>query len=108
MNPGQFNRRVTVQQKSVTRAANGEEVVAWQDVATVWASVDMLKGNEIFAAAQMLESVDYRVRIRYRADVDREMRILAGTVTLDIVAAIMVGNYVALELLCRSGVRNAR
>jgi SPP1 family predicted phage head-tail adaptor len=106
MSAGEFNRRVTLQTKSTTRAANGEEVVTWGDTATVWAFVEPLRGREFFAGAQMTDAVDYRVTVRYRTGVVREMRVKYGTEYLDIVSVIEVGKKVALELMCVSGVRN--
>lgn len=106
MNAGEFDQRVTLQQKSVTRAANGEEIITWQDVATVWASVEQMRGREFFAAAQMQDAVDVRVKIRYRAGVVREMRVLWRADPLDIVSVIEVGRKHLLELMCVSGVRN--
>lgn len=107
---GLFNQRVTIEQKSVARSATtGEEVVSWVDVATVWASVQPIRGREYFAAAQMQDATDYRVTIRYRADVTREMRVVWKGVYLDIVSAIDVAaRGDNLELMCISGVRNGR
>ena len=33
---GEFDQRITLQSKSITRNAIGEEVVTWGDVATIW------------------------------------------------------------------------
>ena len=106
MNPGDLDQRVTLQSKSVTRAANGEEVVTWTDVATVWAQVEPIRGREFFAAAQMADSIDHRVVVRYRAGIAREMRVLWGAVALDIVTVIARGRRESVELMCVSGVRN--
>lgn len=106
MNPGALDQRVTLQSKSVTRAANGEEVVTWGDVATVWASVAPIRGREFFAAAQMADSIDHRVVIRHRAGIAREMRVVWGAVALDIVTVIYRGRKEEIELMCVSGVRN--
>ena len=103
---GKLDQRVTIQQKSATRAANGEEFITWSDVATVWAAVLPIRGREFFAAAQMQDSVDYRVNIRYRTGVVREMRLLWRSSPLDIVSVIENGRKEGLELMCISGVRN--
>lgn len=108
MNAGELDQRVTIQNKSVTRATNGEEVVTWVDVATVWAKVAQIRGREFFAAAQMQDAVDLRVNIRYRSDVTREMRLLWRGNPLDIVGVIENGRKEALELMCISGIRNAQ
>jgi SPP1 family predicted phage head-tail adaptor len=106
MQAGRLDQRVTLQQKSVTRAANGEEVVTWNTVDTVWAEVAPLRGREFFAGAQMQDAVDVRVRIRHRAGVTRDMRLVWNGAPLDIVSVIALGRNEALELMCVSGVRN--
>ena len=103
---GDMNQRVKLQSKSVSRGSNGEEVVTWVDVATLWAQVQQLRGKEFFAGAQMQDEVDVRVRLRYRTAVTRDQRLLWNGAPLDIVSIIVIGYKEALELLCLSGVRN--
>lgn len=103
---GMFDQRVTLQSKQVARGANGEEVVTWSDVATIWAQVQQLRGKEFFAGAQMQDEVDVRVRLRYRTGVTRDQRLLCNGAPLDIVSVITLGRREALELMCISGVRN--
>lgn len=106
MDAGKFDQRVTLQSKSVTRATNGEEVVTWNTVATVWAQVQQLRGKEFFAGAQMQDEVDVRVRLRYRTGVTRDQRLLWNSAPLDIVSVITIGRREMLEMMCISGVRN--
>ena len=102
-----LTQRVTLQSKAVTRAADGGEVITWSDVATVWAAVLPIRGREFFAAAQMQDATDVRVRIRYRTGVSRDMRIAHGSAHYDIVSVIDPENrHEELELMCISGVRN--
>lgn len=105
---GDLNKRITIQTKSVTRAANGEEVVTWGTHLTVWAAIVPIRGSEFFAAAQMQGAADVRVTIRYNATVTRDMRVLFGSTVLDIVAEpinIQSGNHTT-ELMCVSGIRD--
>ena len=104
--PGQFDQRVTLQSKSVTRAANGEEVVSWASGDTFFADVKQLRGREFFDGAQVQDAVDVRVRCRYRTDVAREKRLMWGSTPLDIVSVIRLGRNQWLEIMCLSGVRN--
>lgn len=103
-----LDQRVMLQQKSVARAANGEEVVTWNDVATVWAEAIPLRGREFFAAAQMQQTVDVRFRIRARAGLAGDMRLQWKAQPYDITAIIPgTGPYAGfLELMTVSGVRN--
>lgn len=104
---GKFDQRVTIQSKDVTRNSIGEEVVTWVAVAEVWARVEPIRGREWFAAAQMQDSTDHRVTIRYRSGITREMRVLWRGEPLDIVSVIDVNaRRENLELMCMSGVRN--
>lgn len=108
LSPGALDQRVTFQAKSTTRAANGEEVVTWSDVATVWAEAVPVRGREFFAAAQMQQSVDVRFRIRTRAGITGGMRLLWKSQPYDIVSIIPgTAQYAdVLEIMAVSGVRN--
>lgn len=108
LSAGQFDQRVTIQQKSVTRSAIGEEVPTWATFATVWARVEPIRGREFFAAAQMQSATDHRVTIRYRTGITRDMRVLWRGIPLDIVGEPIDVNARKenLELMCLSGVRN--
>lgn len=108
MNAKSLNQKVTIQQKSVTRAANGEEIVSWVTFATLWARVEPIRGREFFAAAQMQGAVDYRVTLRYTPTITRDMRVLWGSIVMDISAEpinVSAANRWT-ELMCISGVRD--
>lgn len=103
-----LNQRVTVQNKTVTRAANGEEIVTWVQHAVLWASVAPIRGREFFAAAQMQGAADYRVTLRWNSTITRDMRLVHGSSVLEIASEpINVRSENRwLELMCVSGVKN--
>lgn len=107
---GKYDQRVTFQQKSATRNALGEEVVTWTDVCTVWAEVIPLRGREFYAANQTQQAVDVRFRIRARAGLTNDMRLLWKTAPYDITGLIPgTGNYTStLEIMATNGIRNGR
>jgi len=107
---GKLSERVTLQQKGVTRNAIGEEIVTWSDVATVWAEAIPLRGNAFFAANQQQHTVDVRFRLRERAGLAVDMRLLWKGAPYDITAIIPgTGNYAgALEVMAINGVRDGR
>lgn len=106
---GSFHERITLQSKSATRNAIGEEVVVWTDRATVWADVRPIRGREFFAAAQMQATIDTVASIRYRADVVAEWRLLWRGRPYDIRSVIDVGaRRERIELMCQSGVNDGR
>ena len=73
---GRLDRRITIQVKTVTPDATGQRIESWSDLATVWAEVKPLGGREFFAARQISAEQTTRFRIRYRADITREMRLI--------------------------------
>lgn len=108
MNPGSA-QRIVIEQKSVTRSALGEEVVAWTLLARVWAEPLPLRGTEFFTAAQMHDDQIIKVLIRFRADVKETMRITWRGEHYDITSVIAVrGGRDELELMARRGVRDGR
>lgn len=72
---GQLDRRITIQNFSETTDSFGQEVKSFSTLASVWANVVEKVGREgedgeMIAATKKVEFV-----IRYRTDVDEEMRI---------------------------------
>lgn len=51
----------------------GEPLGDWQEVATIWAAIEPLRGQEFFAARRENAEVTTRIRIRYRDGIDRTM-----------------------------------
>lgn len=110
---GRAGHRIKVQSKTVTRNALGEEVIAWADAITdaadhcIWAEVWPLKGREFFAAASTQYAADVRFRVRYRADIAREMRVIWNDEPYDITQLVNVGAVNrTLEILATNGIRN--
>jgi len=73
---GQLRDRVTIQQKTSVRDAQGGRAVTWDRLTTVWARVQPLRASEALQAAAVRASVLYRVTVRYRADIQPTMRLL--------------------------------
>lgn len=76
MRAGQLNKRVTLQDYTITRASTGEDTKTWFDVGTVWANIEPLgvRWREYFAAQQTVNEVTTRITIRYRADISPRHR----------------------------------
>lgn len=64
---GSLDKRVTLQQASVTRDAIGAPIVAWVDVATVWAHVHPLAGRELINAQSVYAEVTHNIIIRWQS-----------------------------------------
>ena len=72
---GDLRHRITFEGPVKTKDEYLSEIIVWQDVVTVWASVEPLTGREYFYAHQIKNEVSHRVRVRYRTDIDVSMRI---------------------------------
>ena len=103
---GQFRQRITIQNKAGVADATGQLVATWTEFATEWARVEPLTGAERFAAQQVVPMLNYKVTIRYRADLAdvsgaEEKRIVLDTgAILDIQSILPDERSTVLELLC--------
>ena len=62
---GNLRHRITLQKPVIVKDSIGQENEEWQDVATVWASVEPLSGKEYFNAKQTNSEVSTKIIIRY-------------------------------------------
>ncbi len=79
MRAGGLRRPVQIQDTVVTGG-----VKKFYTLATVWASVDPLRGTELARELQPQNVVYHDIRIRYRDGIRPRMRVLTGTRTLNI------------------------
>lgn len=99
---GAMRHRITFQRPLKTPDGYKGHTVKWQDMVTVWASVNPLSGREYFYSHQIKAEVTHRVKIRYREGITEKMRIKH----LDRVLAIesildLQERHETLEILCR-------
>lgn len=73
---GQLTQRVTIQAPPTAVDALGQAGGAWTDVATVWAQAQPLRGRELLAADAMQLPATVRFRVRWRAGVTGQHRLL--------------------------------
>ena len=108
-----LRHRVLIQAPTRTPDGQGGSTVTWADVATVWAQVTPGTGGERVIAHGLREQSPYDVRIRYRADVSAQNRLIWQTtdpygnainVTLDVQNATTERQeYVWTDLHCMAG-----
>ncbi len=72
---GQLDRRITLQTFSETTDAFGQEVKSYSTLATVWAKVVEKIGKESEEGDMIAATKKVEFMIRYRSDVNEEMRI---------------------------------
>lgn len=81
---GDMRHRITLQTRSATQSADGEQLLAWSDFATRWASIQRATGKEVFAAAQVNGRIPTVFRIRYLAGLSSAMRLVFDNKVYDI------------------------
>lgn len=109
LQPGELDQQVTIQSKTVTRNALGEEIVQWVDARTVWAKAMPMRGREYLAGAALEESADVRFLTRYRSDFENTQRLVWRGVPHDIRSiADVEGARVAIEIIASSRIGDAR
>ena len=91
MNTGKLRQRVTIQELVRTDDGYGGITETWQDVATVWAAVEPLRGNERYRAQQVQSELSHKVTMRYRAEIKPQTRLLYGVRVLEIEAVLASG-----------------
>lgn len=107
MSVGMLRERIELQRKTVTRNAIGEEVVAWQPVATVWAALRRITTRDVLAAQQRHAGVDVIFVIRHRSDVAEDWRVIWRGQPYVIVGQPLDedGRRMYLTLQCAAGLR---
>ncbi len=77
---GKIRHRVTIRQPSNT-ATDGYESDTYSDLATVWMSIEPLKGRELLEARAQLSSQSFRLRMRYRSGITVRHQLLWNSET---------------------------
>lgn len=103
MRAGELRHRITIQQLIETRNELGEIIEqSWQDFATVWAAVEPLNGREYFNSQQINAEITTRIRIRYRAGIKPNMRVVYGERIFDIQSVIDIEErHAEMHLMCK-------
>lgn len=108
MNPGKYNRVVTIQQKTETgKDAHGGPVYSWSTFASAWAAVYPMKGRDLVTAMSTRGEIITRFDTRYITGVTQAMRILYDSVYYNITAvADPEGTHRELQIMTTSGVND--
>lgn len=102
MNPGKLNRRITIQQRALTRDAVGGKVETWADVRNVSAELVMQKGSESVIANSDRATRDTQFRIRHFTGLnEQDFRILYQLRFYDIQAIEPEGIKTGMLVTCR-------
>lgn len=100
----QLKHRVTLVREVISSDTLGGGVVSFEDVATVWASVQPISAQDTTLERGIEAVVTYRIQLRYRNDITPDLRIVWQGQTLTITAIMDVAARGAvLEILARTG-----
>ncbi len=111
METGKLRHQITIQtltEGSPNLKPSGEPDATWTNTLTgVSASIEPLRGRELFAAQEHHSDITIRVRIRYRAGIIAAQRVLYGSRVLNILAVLnREERNIELELMCSEGLNN--
>ena len=97
---GALNTRVILEALQTIPDGAGGDTLTWIPLATLWADLRPTGGGEGFAFERADPTVNWRVRIRFRDDVEPDMRFTIGQRVLEIRAAFdLDGRRTWLECL---------
>ena len=101
MRSGKLRRRLVIQQAVETQGTTGEMATTWSTFATVWGSVEPLRGREFWAAKELQAEVTTRIRIRYLEGVTPKMQVVDGDKLYWIEAVIDPEmRHIQMDLMC--------
>ncbi len=94
-----MDRRITIQQPTVSYNDYNEQITSWSTFATVWANVKRQSAREIWAAGKTAE-VDAVFTIRYMSGIDETFRIVFDSENYEITGAPReLGRQDGLEIM---------
>lgn len=102
MRAGRLDRRVTIEQKTITRDDFGAELVTWSTFAEVWAEIRDVNSTERVVEQLRTVSRLTMVMIRWLPGLtsDMRVRIPSDGRTLQIASLAQVGRRVGWSLAC--------
>ncbi|PET32775.1 head-tail adaptor protein [Bacillus anthracis] len=106
MNPGKIDKRLTFQIiDEDVKNPDGDPIEGYKDSFTVWGSFIFLKGRKYFEAAAANSEVQGETEIRFRTDVNADMKIKYKNVIYDILSVIPTEKH-TLSIMWKRGGMN--
>lgn len=81
-----MDRRVTLQEPTVTVLASGQKSEAFTDRGTVWARLEIKQGKEGYEAEKLTSTNTVDWIIRYRSDIKPDWQLVHNTLTYTVIA----------------------
>ncbi len=108
LNPGTHDARITIQSLTETQDGYGDPIQSWADLTStpdMWAEVMPPTGGEQFQAGQVNATAETTFRVRYRSDLNVEMRVVYETTPYDIKALTEIGRRSRLDIRARARIQ---
>jgi len=103
MKAGELDRRITIQQNTVSAGSEyGEPQDSWTTFATVWADVVPMVGRELAQAQQISGEVTTKFIIRWLSGVQDNMRISYNSQYYDIFRVHELNRREGVEIWARA------
>lgn len=96
----QLDKRIRLEQRIAGQDALGQPMESWALVTTLWASIRHASGLQTIKAGVDASIVRASIRIRYRADVDANQRVVHGGVIYGIQAVLPNQREGYIDLVC--------
>lgn len=88
MRAGRLRHRLSLQSPTITNTSTGTITESWGTTATIWGSVEPLRGREFYDSALINSDITSRIVVRYTSDIEPNYKIVFGTRTFLIVSII--------------------
>lgn len=83
-----LDKRATILRQTDEKDEYNQPLDIWIPVATLWAGIEPLQGQDRYGAKQENAEVTTRIRIRFRTGIDRTMKVKYGDVEFEILYII--------------------
>jgi SPP1 family predicted phage head-tail adaptor len=91
MRIGEMRKQVSIEVEQPTTDNAGGYALGWTTLATVWAQITPVSGNEVYTAQHLEGHVTHHVLMRYRDDVTSDMRLSYNSRVFNIHAVLNTG-----------------
>lgn len=103
MQAGKLNTLISIQRQDQVRAGGGQPVGKWVEHAAAWADVKFPSGIGTIKADADVSLVKASMRIRFRADLRSDMRVVVAGMAFDIKAVLPdLAEREYVDLVCQS------
>ena len=75
MRAGDLNKRGTIQYIARSKNSFNEDIETWTTLDTVWCSIEPVSGSERWLQQERVSEATYKIRMRYRANINPTMRL---------------------------------